>query len=213
MYFPKDETDVTQIKHLNIIKKYNIQTESYYQIVVLGKGMVGKTSLIFKYLNKGDLNDRNPSMDESSMPILIKTNKGEEKEFKIFDTVEDEEYPNMLEDWICNANGFILVFAINDNESFENIKNLYNKIKSNNMDKNPIVLVGNKNDLEDERKVKKQEAQDYAKLIGAHYYETNVLNDENGNCKNIFQDCANRIADKANADSGQESKCIKCSII
>ena len=174
--------------------------------------MVGKTSLIFKYLNKGNINDRNPSMDESSFPILIKTNKGEEKEFKIIDTVEDEEYQNMLEEWICNSNGFILVFAINDNNSFENIKNLYNKIKSNNMDKIPIVLVGNKCDLEEERNVKKQEAQDYAKLIGAHYYETSVFNDENGNCKNIFQDCANMIASKANAEAGQESKCIKCSI-
>ena len=78
------------------------------------------------------------------------------------------------------------------------------------MDKIPIVLVGNKCDLEEERNVKKQEAQDYAKLIGAHYYETSVFNDENGNCKNIFQDCANMIASKANVEAGQESKCIKC---
>ena len=195
-----------------LLKYNNIQTESYYQIVVLGKGLVGKTSLIFKYLNKGNLNDRNPSMDESSMPVLIKTSKGEEREFKIIDTVEDEDYQNMLEEWISNANGFILVFAINDNDSFVNIKNLYNKIKSNSMDKIPIVLVGNKCDLEEERIVKKQDAQDYAKLIGAHYYETSVMNDENGNCKNIFQDCANMIVNKANVESGQESKCMKCSI-
>ena len=195
-----------------LLKYNNIQTESYYQIVVLGKGLVGKTSLIFKYLNKGNLNDRNPSMDESSMPVLIKTSKGEEREFKIIDTVEDEEYQNMLEEWISNAYGFILVFAINDNDSFVNIKNLYNKIKSNSMDKIPIVLVGNKCDLEEERIVKKQDAQDYAKLIGAHYYETSVMNDENGNCKNIFQDCANMIVNKANVESGQESKCMKCSI-
>ena len=195
-----------------LLKYNNIQTESYYQIVVLGKGLVGKTSLIFKYLNKGNLNDRNPSMDESSMPVLIKTSKGEEREFKIIDTVEDEEYQNMLEEWISNAYGFILVFAINDNDSFVNIKNLYNKIKSNSMEKIPIVLVGNKCDLEEERIVKKQDAQDYAKLIGAHYYETSVMNDENGNCKNIFQDCANMIVNKANVESGQESKCMKCSI-
>ena len=195
-----------------LLKYNNIQTESYYQIVVLGKGLVGKTSLIFKYLNKGNLNDRNPSMDESSMPVLIKTSKGEEREFKIIDTVEDEDYQNMLEEWISNAYGFILVFAINDNDSFVNIKNLYNKIKSNSMDKIPIVLVGNKCDLEEERIVKKQDAQDYAKLIGAHYYETSVMNDENGNCKNIFQDCANMIVNKANVESGQESKCMKCSI-
>ena len=151
-------------------------------------------------------------MDESSLPILIKTNKGEEKEFKIFDTVQDEEYPNMLDEWICNASGFILVFAINDSDSFENIKNLFQKIKSNNMEKIPIVLVGNKCDLENERSITKQEAQDYAKKIGAHYFETSVLKDENENCKNIFQDCANMIASKANVESGQESKCVKCSI-
>ncbi len=118
----------------------------------------------------------------------------------------------MIDEYICNAHGFILVFAINDNNSFEGIKNYVKQIKNNNMEKLPMILVGNKCDLENERQVTKQKAQEYANSIGAHYIECSALTDVNGNCKNIFQECGNKIIKKANEIEGAESKCTKCLI-
>ena len=89
----------------------------------------------------------------------------------------------MIDEWIKSANGFLLLFAINDKESFEAMKEKVKRIKKNNKGDLPIVLVGNKCDLESKREVDKQIAIDYAKTIGANYYETSALTDENKNCK------------------------------
>ncbi len=86
------------------------------------------------------------------------------------------------------------------------------RIVYNSQEKLPIILVGNKSDLTNERQITKEKAQDYAKSIGASYYETSALIDENGTCKVIFQECANRIIKNSNFDEGRESKCTKCSI-
>ena len=119
----------------------------------------------------------------------------------------------MLDDWIANANGFLLVYSIDNLETFEGVKNKVERMHKNNVE-NPIIIVGNKNDLIEERKVTKEIAEEYAKSIGAKYYETSALTDLNGNCKIIFQECASLIANKAtNGDkivSG--GVCCKCSI-
>ena len=46
----------------------------------------------------------------------------------------------------------------------------------------------------------KQVALDYAKSIGAKYYETSALTDENKNCKVVFQQCAHMIITKFNSE-------------
>ena len=115
----------------------------------------------------------------------------------------------MIDEWIKLANGFLLLFAINDKESFEAMKEKVNRIKKNKKGDLPIVLVGNKCDLESKREVDKQIAIDYAKTIGANYYETSALTDENKNCKVVFQQCAHLIIAKFNSDiNGGKCPCL-----
>ena len=115
----------------------------------------------------------------------------------------------MIDEWIKLANGFLLLFAINDKESFEAMKEKVKRIKKNNKGDLPIVLVGNKCDLESKREVDKQVALDYAKSIGTKYYETSALTDENKNCKVVFQQCAHLIIAKFNSDiNGGKCPCL-----
>ena len=59
---------------------------------------------------------------EDSYSIRITTNKGEEREFKILDTAGEEDYQTMMDEWIKKADGFLLLFAINDKETFDALK-------------------------------------------------------------------------------------------
>ena len=70
---------------------------------------------------------------------------------------------------------FILVFAINDEESFEVLKSKYEKVKKGKHNTNvPIILVGNKEDLKNERKITYEAAKQLADEWGVEYIETSA---------------------------------------
>ena len=176
-------------------------------IVVLGKGTVGKTSLIFQYIKNSCPQDHDPTV-EDSYTTQIKTASGEERQFKILDTAGEDDYQTMIDEWIKSANGFLLLFAINDKESFDALKGKVGRIQKNHKENLPIVLVGNKCDLESKREVDKQIGMDYAKSIGAKYYETSALTNENGNVQVVFQQCAHMIVTKYNAEVKGGCPCL-----
>ena len=177
----------------------------------MGRGTVGKTSLIFRYINNQCPKEHDPTV-EDAYTIEIETNECQGKQFKILDTAGEEDYQNMLDQWISLANGFLLVFAINDAETFEALKTKIKKIEKNEANKLPIVIVGNKCDLNDQRKVSFQEAEEFAKSIDAKYYETSALNDMNGNVKVVFQECGAMILQTGKHKEEKNGKCKGCSI-
>ena len=168
-------------------------------MVVLGKGTVGKTSLIFKYIKNTCPGEHDPTV-EDYYSTQIKMPNGEERTFKILDTAGEDDYQTMIDEWIKTANGFLLVFAINDKDSFDALKAKLKRINKNNKGDIPCILVGNKCDLESKREVNKQDAMDLAKALGTKYIETSALTDENGNVKVVFQECAHLIITKFNSD-------------
>ena len=97
---------------------------------------------------------------EDTYKINIKIKSGETREFQILDTAGEEDYQNMLNSWINSAIGFNLVFAVNDSDSFEYLKTIREKIKKNEAENKPIIIVGNKCDLGIKRKVTVQEGQE-----------------------------------------------------
>ena len=117
----------------------------------------------------------------------------------------------MMDEWIKSANGFLLLFAINDKESFSALKAKMDRIKKNNKENLPKILVGNKCDLEDKREISKEKAVEYAKAIGAKYYETSALTDSNGNCKVVFQQCAHLSINHINTEE-KGGACPLCNI-
>ena len=91
------------------------------------------------------------------------------------DTAGQEDYVVMQELWIKKGRGFILVFTLEHQESLYELKTICDKIKLIKGDQNiPIILVGNKSDLKDTRKVTPEEAQQYAHTFGAEYFESSA---------------------------------------
>ena len=70
----------------------------------------------------------------------------------------------------------MIVFALNDKESFEFALSRRERILNfRKTDKVPIVLVGNKKDLEEERLFKYEEIEEIAKSWGCQYIETSAI--------------------------------------
>ena len=135
---------------------------------------------------------------------------GETTEIKILDTSGEEDYQNMLDQWITTANGFLLVFAINDLETFQALNSKIERIEKNEAQNLPKILVGNKCDLKNQRAVSMQQAEEFAKTIKAKYYETSALEDIN--VKTVFQECANMILGTSTGKVDDEKGCFKCTV-
>ncbi len=117
---------------------------------------------------------------------------GKEYEVEILDTAGEEDYQNMMDMWISFGEGFLLVFAINEPESFEILKQKHDRVlKGKHGVKCPIILVGNKQDLANERKVTYDEAKQLADSWGVEYIETSAKT--NFNCKEAFEKLALEI--------------------
>jgi GTPase SAR1 family protein len=91
----------------------------------------------------------------------------------------------MMDSWIGFADGFILVYAIDDRESFEAIKGRYERIIKNKAGEKPsIIVVGNKCDLVDKRKVETSEGEELTKLWNVNFMEVSAF--EKINVKETF---------------------------
>ena len=112
--------------------------------------------------------------------------------------------------WISFGEGFLLVFAINDKESFELIKGKRDRVLKGKHGVNcPILLVGNKQDLENERKVTFAEAKELADTWGIEYMETSAKT--NFNCKEAFEKLAQKIVSlKSSPESSSTGLCPCC---
>jgi GTPase KRas len=93
----------------------------------------------------------------------------------LLDTAGQEEYSAMRDQYIQGGNGFLVVYAINNRNSFEEISTFVDQIlRVKDVNKVPMVLCGNKSDLEDEREVTKNEGKQYADKQGISFFETSA---------------------------------------
>jgi small GTP-binding protein len=112
-------------------------------------------------------------------------------QIKIWDTAGQEKFAVMAKSYYQRAHGIILTCAVNNTNSFYNLKNWLNSLKDNtNEEKIQIIIIANKCDLVDEREVSTEEIAKKAKEINAEYFETSAK--DNTNIENAF----NSIIDK-----------------
>jgi GTPase KRas len=72
----------------------------------------------------------------------------------VLDTAGQEEYSAMREQYMRTGEGFLLVYSITSRQSFEEIMTFQQQIlRVKDRDYFPIIVVGNKCDLEHEREV------------------------------------------------------------
>jgi len=153
--------------------------------------MVGKSSLTYRCINYNAPEDHDPTIEDKFLTML--NIDGKSVTINILDTAGQQDYQrSLLDTWIDSGDGFLLVFAINDKESFNDLDSKKSKIDLiKKKTKAPIILVGNKSDLTGDRKVARKEAEDKAKQWGVQYMETSAKSDEN--CKEVFIECAKKI--------------------
>ena len=150
------------------------------KIITLGDSRVGKTSLIIKYIENKFSTTFVTTMGFDIKNKQITLKDGTEAKLMIFDTAGQERFKSLAENYIRKANGILLVYDISEKQSFQNIENWMDSIKENSNEL-PIILIGNKSDLNDERQVSFEEGQQKADEFGCPFYETSCKTGDNVN--------------------------------
>ena len=150
------------------------------KILTLGDTEVGKTSIVLRYSDDKFHDSKIATIGIDFKIKIIK--KGKEKiKVSIYDTAGQERFQNIVKHYYRGANGVLLVYDITKRKTFEKLNFWINDIKENSddLDNLFIYLIGNKNDLEENREVSCQEATAFAKEKNFPYIEVSAKTGNN----------------------------------
>ena len=153
-------------------------SEMIFKIIIIGDSTTGKTNILNKYLNTKFDKDFKATIGVELGNKTLKI-KNDTVNCQIWDTAGQERYRSMTKAYYKGALGALIVYDITKKFTFENIENWIVELKNSADKKVSIILIGNKNDLENERVVKKEEAENKAKEYGIAFLETSALNGDN----------------------------------
>lgn len=144
-----------------------------YKLVVVGGGGVGKSALTIQFIQSHFVDEYDPTIEDSYRKQC--TIDGEQVLLDVLDTAGQEEYSAMREQYMRTGEGFLLVYSINSRNSLEELQSFYEQIQRVKDTENvPVLVVGNKCDLEIERQVSYEEGLSLAKSFNSPFLETSA---------------------------------------
>jgi len=149
-----------------------------YKLVVVGGGGVGKSALTIQFIQSQFVDEYDPTIEDSYRKQC--TVDEEVAMLDVLDTAGQEEYSAMREQYMRTGEGFLLVYSITSRLSFDEITTFQQQIlRVKDKDYFPIILVGNKSDLEGHRQVSYEEGQNLAKSFNCPFLETSAKQRKN----------------------------------
>ena len=156
----------------------------YYKILLLGGATVGKTCFLERYV---DGNFHPNHMCTIGMEYKLKDLKldnGEIIKLQIWDTPGQERIISLISYYIKVTHCFILLYNITDKETLKFLRYVMKKIKEEASENAIIIVAGNFADDETNRKITKEEGENFAKEFNLPFFECSGK--ENKNINEIF---------------------------
>ena len=175
--------------------------ECVYKVLLLGDTTVGKTCFLMKYTDKTfqDIHMATIGLDYRLKSMKLKS--GKNIKLQIWDTAGQDRFRAITKNYYKGSHGIILIYDVTNIQTFENVKSWVNQIREEASSNVIIYIAGNKIDIEDERKIKKEEGEKLAEELGFPFIETSAKSGININ--ETFDDLVERI-DKVHGNTPQK---------
>jgi len=169
-----------------------------YKVVVLGSGGVGKSALTVQFVQGIFVEKYDPTIEDSYRKQV--EYESEQYLLEILDTAGTEQFTAMRDLYMKNGQGFVLVYSIIAQSTFNDLPDMREQIlRVKDSENVPMVLVGNKCDLDEHRVVDKAQGEQLAQQWGTcSYIESSAKTKLN--VQNIFF----TLIKQMNADPGAQ---------
>ncbi|KAM6981450.1 ras-like protein family member 12 [Aplochiton taeniatus] len=146
-------------------------------LVVLGVMGSGKSALTVKFLTRRFISEYDPYLEDTysseeivdQQPVVV----------KVMDTA-DQDGPVNCERYLSWASAFLVVYSIDNRQSFEGCQQYLETVTLHTkavQSDSPILLLGNKLDMERYRQVSKSDGCDLASRFGCLFFEISACLD------------------------------------
>ncbi|XP_071445754.1 ras-related protein Rab-21 [Hetaerina americana] len=165
-----------------------------FKVVLLGEGCVGKTSLLLRYV-EDKFNDKHITTLQAAFLNKRINIGGKRISLSIWDTAGQERFHALGPIYYRASNGAILVYDITDEDSFQKVKKWVKELKKMLGSDISLTIAGNKVDLEKQRNVSVEDAEQYAESVGAQHFHTSAKH--NKGIEEMFLELSQRMIEKA----------------
>ncbi|MHA1193701.1 MAG: GTP-binding protein [Promethearchaeota archaeon] len=167
--------------------KRNENIKKMFKLIVLGDAAVGKTTLVNRFLRKEQMTDYRPTLgiNIATQNYRIQGYKDDTIQFLIFDLAGQEFFKRVRHEYYIGANCAFIVYDVTRRDTFKEATNFWFNDARKEMGNIPIVLVGNKIDLAEQREVSTEEGVAEASKLGCSFIDTSAL--ENINVQDTFK--------------------------
>ena len=148
------------------------------KLLIVGGSGVGKTNFVTRFWNNefNQMYMSTTGVDSKSKVIEIKNKK---VRIQIWDTAGQEKYKAITKNLFLKVMGALILYDITDESSFEKLKTWVSMIKEECGKHIQMIIVGNKSDLDEQRKINKEDAMNFAKEQNIEYIECSSKTGEN----------------------------------
>jgi len=144
--------------------------------VLCGDGGVGKTTLVTQFIQSSFEVDYKSTIGVSIMKKAINFEQwNTEVRFTIFDLAGQQQFAKVRQTYFKGVKAGFLIYDVTRRETFDNIEKWNKEAKQDESDV-MLILIANKIDLENERKVTEEEGKALAEKLQIPYLETSALN-------------------------------------
>ena len=165
------------------------KTESIFKVIIIGDPSVGKTSLLTQFSTEKFETKYIPTVGTNITKEIVELEKENASvNLMLWDIAGQPQFYMLHRPYFNGADAMILVFDITRTSTFSNVNNWYNTAVKYGLSAVPRILIGNKLDLKDERKITVAHAQHLSDKLNAPYMETSAKTGHN--VKKLFKKIA-----------------------
>ena len=136
------------------------QYDLSFKLIVIGDSSVGKSCLSAQAVRNNFVEFYQATVGFEFLTFNLRINSKIIK-LQIWDTCGQEVYKSLISNFYRNCSLALIVYAINNRNSYEHAENWLNDLKNQSNPNVRVFLIGNKCDLEDQRVVSKEEGESF----------------------------------------------------